>query len=158
LEQRIVAKISIPQFDKIILNKLGSDVDQVVSELATFINENVIDRKWQENFPGHELSPATIKKKGNDRIGVKSGDLRRQATLWTTWSIFNFVPGGIRPAMIKKKHGLTAYSNMVKTNIGGELDFLGVDSKDITNIQSAIQRAFAKRNYKGSGQIRVMRK
>jgi len=148
----------MPDFDKILKDKLVKDTDQMISELATFINMNVIDRKWQEGFPGHTLQPKTIKRKGHNRIGENTGALRRAATLWTSWTIFPFSPGTFRPAFYKAKRGLTDYALAVRTKVGGDLDFLGVTSEDVVRIETGIKQIYAKKNYGGTGRIRMIRR
>lgn len=145
-------------FGQFILRQLGKDVNSIVSQLASFLDAQIIDRKFQEGFPGHELQQSTIRQKGHARVGEKTGALRRAATLWSNWSFYTFVPGKVRPAMMKQSRGLTAYADMVRTKIGGELDFLGLTTEDIVNYEGKIRQMFGQRGYGGDGKIRVIRK
>ncbi|NUM33410.1 MAG: hypothetical protein HUU50_02605 [Candidatus Brocadiae bacterium] len=137
---------------------MQSDIDQLVSSLATHIDETVIDQKFQDGFPGHKLTPRTIKKKGHDRVGEDTGALRKAATLWTNWSIWPTTIGGHRPAMVKRRHGLTAYASMIKTKEGGPVDFLGIEPGDIVKMQGFIRAYMSKKGYKGEWKIRLQKK
>ena len=151
-------KIKKEDFARQVKHQIEKDIDEITQRLADFTDNNIIAHKFEAGFPGHELQPTTIKKKGNDRVGIKSGALLRAATAFTTWSLYPASVGGQRPAAIKRKNGLTAYSNFVKTKIGGELDFLSITPEEITNLQSKIKQFFSQKNYKGNGRLRIVRK
>lgn len=138
---------------------LQRDIDPIVSRLQTVIDNNVIDQKFQEGFPGHENTPSTIKKKGSNKVGTDTGKLREAATLWNNWTVYPFRESStVRPLARKEKHGLTDYSDYVRTKVGGLLDFLALESKDIASLEIDIRKEFGKRQYKGTGIVKVIRK
>ena len=148
------------------INKLLKDIqkevevsgDIVVKELATFIDREVIEDKFDRNFPGHELTEQTIKRKGHGIVGVETGELKRQATKFTNWSIFSVQAGVHRQALTKEATKLTSYALFVRTKSNGFLNYLDLTSKDIANIGREASRIFRRRNFSSSSQIRNLRK
>lgn len=151
-------KNQIKNFAKVIESGYTKDLDDLTSSMITHIDEFVIDQKFQEGFPGHQLQKSTIKKKGNDKVGEDTGKLRRAATLFTNWSVWPSVLGTVRHAAVKKRHGLTAYANMVKTKIGGAVDYLALGSDDIVKIQGFVRERMTRKGYSGNFNIRVFEK
>lgn len=152
------SKNEISNFGNVIQETLHKDLDELISALATHVDENVIDQKFQEGFPGHKLTERTIRKKGHNRVGEDTGALRRAATLWTNWSIWPTSLGNVRPAMVKKRHGLTAYANMVKTKIGGVVDYLAVEGDDVVKMQDFIRWKMKAKGYSGDFGLKIYEK
>lgn len=146
------------EFGKLLLKQLTKDTDQITQQLADFIDENVIRRKFEQGFPGHKLTPAYAKKKGSSKVGVNTGKLRAAATAFTNWQLYASTPGALKPALIKGKKGLTAYSEKVKTKIGGELDYLALNSQDLINVGNQARTLYARKNYQGSGKLKFVKR
>ncbi len=151
----MVTPYFISNFSREIIKATENDANIVTQQLATFIDNQVIARKFDEGFPGHQLSQRTIKRKKSTKVGIETGALRRAATLFTNWSLFHHRAGMVYRAAVKKKYGLTWYAHMVRTRIGGELDFLGLSKEDLTNVENKIQALYRAKNYKGSGKVRI---
>lgn len=145
-------------FGILIQKEMTKDLDALTSALATHIDEFVIDAKFREGFPGHSLTKRTIQRKGHNRVGEDTGALRKAATLFTNWSLWPSVLGTNRPASQKKRHGLTAYANMVKTKAGGTVDYLALTSNDKVNLQNFIKSKMQAKQYMGSFSVVIREK
>jgi len=145
-------------FEKHVFATIDADMRSVNVKIAQFIDQNVIDRKFDEGFPGHELTPDYVRAKQRAgypaRVGERTGALRQAATKVTNWSLWQPAVGKLAPLAIKQRRGLTAYAEMVKTKTGGEIDFLRPDAGDAVNIQAQLFRLLGP-NYKRKGAIRL---
>ena len=150
-------KISIKDLKREVAFELSKDLIAVTEEAGKVIDEN-ITQKFSRGFPENELQKSTIKRKGSSQVGIKTGALFRAATAFTNYKVFQPTVGNVRPLLTKQKRGLTPYSEIVATKIGGELDYLEITSKDKVILGNAIGRLLAKRGYRTNNQIRVIRK
>lgn len=149
-------------FAKKFIDKLEAqakvDLAKVRDQLGDFIDKEIIDRKFHEGFPGHELQYSTRARKGNARVGIDSGRLRKAATAFTNYSLYSPDFGRRYRLMQKKKAGLTPYSHLVKTRVGGELDIIGIDAQDIIQIERKTSELLKKYNIGGNGLLKIVRK
>jgi len=144
-------------FNKPILRKMQADMDALVKNLANHIDEHVIEEKFKRGFPGHQLQPTTIRRKGHDRVGEDTGKLQKAASSWVNWTIRTSSVGSRTRVLEKDKRRLTTYG-FVATKIGGSLDFLDIAPEDTANIQGFIRSFLRAGRYKGSGAIKVIKK
>jgi len=147
-------KIKKEDFIKQVKRQLEKDTDEVVQQLVEFVDTAIISHKFDDGFPGHELQPTTIKKKGSNKVGVDTGALMRAATALNNWDVSTTVAGTQRFAARKQVFGLTAYSHYVRTKIGGQIDFLSITDEDIVKLQSKTKELFSRKKYTSSGRIR----
>lgn len=147
---------AIQEFEKEIKSKYAKDMIQIQQRLGAFIDHQVIGRKFDKGFKGHKLTPRTIKRKGHDKVGVQSGELRKKAVAFTSWQLFGPTGGKRERLMTKDQHGLTPYSDVIRTSIGGKIDVMKLEPEDISNISTELRRIFASLGYEPSGTLQVI--
>lgn len=144
-------------FAKAIRDQVSADMRSLNVKIAQFIDQQVIDRKFAEGFPGQTLSPDYVRRKKregySEQVGVRTGALRKAATQVTNWQLWQPKIGNLDPIAIKRRHGLAAYADAARTR-EGPIDFLTPDSDDVVNIQNRLF-ALLGRNYKRHGAIKV---
>ena len=126
--------------------------------LANFIDTDVIDRNFKEGFPDNAILSSTLKRKKNKKIGEETGRLRAKATSFTSYQLFEPKVGTRTILFKKKKSGLTPYSHLVSTSIGGEIDFLEITADDLASISTKFAQIIRSLGYGSNGKMNLLKK
>lgn len=141
---------------KEVSEKYRKDLLVIQQRLARFIDVNIIGEKFRSGFNGHKLKKSTIKKKGNDKLGVETGALRKAAVAFTSWQMFGATLSKKHQFMIKDQNKFTDYSSAFRTEIGGKIDIVKLEPEDISKINSELKIILNSLGYSAKGFLRIL--
>lgn len=148
-------KVNLNNFANEILREFENDSEKMRTKLADSIDNNIIAKNF-DGFPEHAVSEKYARTKKTNRVGEESGRLKKSATSFTKWSLYSHRSGTRSFLLRKKRAGITPYSHLVRTLVGGDIDFLRIGADDISNINTFIKPILISLNYKGSGRINLI--